>query len=90
MTTINGCVVKVCELDLTAGGLPGLVFSGSLEIEPDHTVCNEDWFIFAAVAENAKAVYDRKTNPVIFAAIAKTVEADLGLLAEIEAAVREG
>jgi hypothetical protein len=38
----GACVVNVENLDLTLGGLPGISFTGTLEIEPDHYVNNED------------------------------------------------
>jgi hypothetical protein len=72
----GACVVNVENLDLTPGGLPGISFTGTLEIEPDHYVNNEDWYIDRATAEAADGryvIYSSSKNIDIFQAICDTV-----------------
>lgn len=74
---------EVDDLTLDAGGLAGIVFAGELYIEPDTAVHCEDWYISeaAALSEDGKtiSIYNEKTNPVIFAAIVKSVAANAKL-----------
>lgn len=71
------CVYEMEDLDLSEGGLPGLVFWGTLDIEP--TDDGLDWFIERATALNNSSgvytVYDEKHNAAIFHAIVKAVNA---------------
>ena len=74
---------EVDDLHLDAGGLAGLVFIGQLYIEPDTAVHCEDWYILEAAALNEDgktiSIYNEKSNPVIFAAIVKSVVANAKL-----------
>jgi hypothetical protein len=72
----GACVVNVENIDLTPGGLPGISFTGTLEIEPDASVYNEDWYIHCATALAANGtyvVYSPNKNTEIFQALCDTV-----------------
>ena len=74
---------EVDDLHLDAAGFAGLVFAGQLYIEPDSDVGCEEWYIYGATAlnEDGKTIstYSEKVNPVIFAAIVKSVMVDKDL-----------
>ena len=71
---------EVDDLRLDAGGFAGLVFIGQLYIEPDTSTYCESWYILEATASNDDgktiSIYNEKENPLIFAAIVKSVLAD--------------
>jgi hypothetical protein len=71
---------EVDDLRLDAGGLAGLVFIGQLYIEPDTSTYGESWYILEATASNDDgktiSIYNEKENPLIFAAIVKSVLAN--------------
>lgn len=87
----GACTYKMEDLDLTAGGLPGLVFWGTLDIEPDDD--GADWFLERATAFNEQSgiytIYDGATNAAIFEAIRKAVYADKSLCAYLGAHAKE-
>lgn len=89
---------EVEALDLTAFGFPGLSFTGTLSIEPDYTLDNEEWYIEAASAFYADGktsiVYSMRcedtVNRAIFCAVRAAVLADRRLCDRIDdAAVEE-
>ena len=82
MTTINAVSFYIENLDLTAGGFPGLAYTGTLQIEPDDSLSNEDWYVYEAWTE-AGFTYGRKSQPEIFAAICKAVANDRDVHCEI-------
>jgi hypothetical protein len=72
----GACVVNIENLDLTPGGLPGISFTGTLEIEPDASVYNEDWYIYRATAlavNGTYVVYSPNKNSEIFQALCDAV-----------------
>lgn len=87
----GACTYEMEDLDLTAGGFPGLIFWGTLDIEPDDD--QEDWFLREAYALNEKSgvytIYNDKTNAVIFEAISKSIFADKQLCLHIGAHAKE-
>jgi hypothetical protein len=87
----GACIYEVEELDLTAGGFPGLMFRGTLHIEPDED--EEDWSMSEAFALNDQSgvytIYNDKTNVVIFEAISKSIFANKKLCAHIDEYSRE-
>ena len=74
---------EVDDLHLDAAGFAGLVFAGQLYIEPDTSIGCEEWYIYGATALNEDgetiSTYSEKVNPMIFAAIVKSVIADKDL-----------
>lgn len=84
-------------LDLTADGFPGLSFSGTLWIEPDYTLNNEEWYIESASAFYADGktsiVYNMRSedtvNRSIFCAVRAAVLADDDLCSRISDAALE-
>jgi len=74
MAKYGPCAYEIDDLALDAGGLPGLTFSGTLSIEPDDTLENEDWYIFCAWADGTTY-----RDGIIFSAIVKAVAADRNL-----------
>lgn len=87
----GACTYEIEDLDLTAGGLPGLVFWGTLDVEAQDE--GADWFLERATAFNEQSsvytIYDGETNAEIFEAIRKAVYADKSLCVHIGAHAKE-
>jgi hypothetical protein len=86
---LHGASVKVEGLELN--GFPGMSFTGYLEIEPDESMGNTEWFVWAASPFDGELgpIYNQKNHPDLFAAICRTVERNKALVAEIWDAVRD-
>ena len=74
MAKYGACAYEIEDLTLDAGGLPGLTFSGTLSIEPDDALANEDWYIANAWADGTTY-----RDGIIFSAIVTAVAEDKDL-----------
>lgn len=79
---LGPCVYPVEDLDLSAHGLPGIVFTGDLHIDIDNSSGDDEWYIEYASAElpdGSYKVYKYTSNLVdaaVFDAIVKAACAD--------------
>jgi hypothetical protein len=87
MTELKSCFYLVVDLDLTAGGYPGLSYTGTLQIEPDDSLSGEDWYIYKAWTKGNLA-YGKNFLPEIFAAICKAVDKNRDIEEDIWRMVR--
>ena len=81
------CAYEVEALPLAAGGLAGVTFTGTLEIDPDESLGGADWYIAGAWADGV--IYSSKQNAEIYNAICKAVNKDSSLYSDISDMARE-